>query len=153
MQRVVHDVERGKRAIYQSIYDWELTADLSGATAWRVAIPTNPFAERADWRDVRFDAALLREVFEKEVWERKLKRAIGDSLRRAKSELAGKEISIVLLSGGSANIRWMTLLLNRDFGKQLSGATVIELGENFQEIVAKGLAIECGRRFYTDGPR
>jgi hypothetical protein len=100
MRRVVHDVERGKRAICQSIYDWELTADLSSATAWRVAIPTNPFAERADWRDVRFDAALLREVFEREVWDRKLKRAIGDSLRRAKSGLAGKEISIVLLSGG-----------------------------------------------------
>ncbi len=151
IRRVVHVVERGKLAICQSVSDWALTADLSRATAYRVSVPTNPFAEHADWRDVRFDAALLRQVFEREVWDRKLKRAIGDSLRRATSELAGKEISIVLLSGGSANIRWMKLLIDKEFSKDLANATVVDLSENFQEIVAKGLAIECARRFYTDG--
>jgi len=57
----------------------------------------------------------------------------------------------VLLSGGSSNIRWVVNLLQRDVGERLGDATVLELQENFQEIVAKGLAIECARRTFNAG--
>lgn len=78
-------------------------------------------------------------------------RAIADAIHRARSDLAGKAISICLLSGGSSNIRWIKPLIDRDLRSLLPDAELIELNENFQEIVAKGLAIECTRRFYTEG--
>jgi hypothetical protein len=58
-----------------------------------------------------------------------------------------RPITVVLLSGGSSNIRWLKPLLERDVASALSEAEVLELSENFQEIVAKGLAVECARRF------
>jgi hypothetical protein len=66
-------------------------------------------------------------------------------------ELGNKPITVVLLSGGSSNIRWLKPLLERDAAVALREAEVLELSENFQEIVAKGLAVECARRFYTGG--
>jgi hypothetical protein len=41
--------------------------------------------------------------------------------------------------------------LERDLHKALQDAQVLELSESFQEIVAKGLATECARRYYTQG--
>ena len=70
---------------------------------------------------------------------------------RAKRDLAGQTISVVLLSGGSSNIRWLRPLIERDLRGQLGQAQILELSENFQEIVAKGLAVECARRYYTEG--
>ncbi len=72
-------------------------------------------------------------------------------MQRAEAELGNKPITVVLLSGGSSNIRWLKPLLERDVAAALREAEVLELSENFQEIVAKGLAVECARRFYTAG--
>jgi hypothetical protein len=60
-------------------------------------------------------------------------------------------IRLLLLSGGSSNIRWLKPLIDRDLAGDLREAEIIELNENFQEIVSKGLAVECARRFYTAG--
>jgi hypothetical protein len=90
-------------------------------------------------------------VFINDVWTKRLRETIMTTLERAKSALGGQEISVVLLSGGSSNIRWLRPLLERDLRPQLEHAQILELNENFQEIVAKGLATECARRFYTGG--
>jgi hypothetical protein len=50
--------------------------------------------------------------------------------------------------GGSCNIRWLEKLLHRDFPSQLEGVPILPLKDDFQEVVAKGLAIECARKFY-----
>jgi hypothetical protein len=42
-------------------------------------------------------------------------------------------------------------MIERDLSGELRQAEILELSENFQEIVSKGLAIECARRFYTEG--
>ena len=50
---------------------------------------------------------------------------------------------LVLLSGGSSNLQWIKSLIQRDFSDQFDGAHILGLHGKFQEIVAKGLAIEC----------
>jgi hypothetical protein len=101
--------------------------------------------------NVRFDAGKLRVIYEERVWKQKLKQTIVATLERANADLKGQGISIVLLSGGSSNIRWLRPLIERDLKSLLGNAQVLELSENFQEIVAKGLATECARRFFTEG--
>ena len=54
-----------------------------------------------------------------------------------------------MISGGSSNIRWFERLITEEFGNDLAHAKPIPLSGSFQEIVAKGLAIECARRFYN----
>ena len=72
---------------------------------------------------------------------------ISSTVECARAELKGQEITIVLLSGGSSNIRWLRPLLERDLKPLFKDTQIIELNENFQEIVAKGLATECACRF------
>jgi len=100
---------------------------------------------------IRLEAAELRSIYEERIWKQSLLPTIRETLKRAELELDGKSISIVLLSGGSSNIRWLKPLIERDLHQHLRGAEILELSENFQEIVAKGLAVECARRFYTEG--
>ncbi len=69
-------------------------------------------------------------------------------MQRAKQDLSGAPVTVVLLSGGSANIRWLIELLRRDFDTELNQAEILTL-KDFQEVVSKGLAAECARRYYT----
>lgn len=151
LKKTLFTIESAKIAICSSIANWSLNADLSNATASRIPVPRNPFDADTAWTEVRFDAAMLKQMFEVGVWSKKLKSTIADAIHRARGELEGKQISICLLSGGSSNIRWIKPLIERDLKALLPDAELIELSENFQDIVAKGLAIECTRRFYTDG--
>ncbi len=152
-KRMIQSVEQAKIAICSSIANWNLDADLSGAATHLIAIPRDPFSESGSWAEVRIDAARLRQIFEEGVWKPRLLPAIRDALSRAERELRGKSISVVLLSGGSSNIRWLKPLLKRDISSQLGDAEILELNDDFQEIVARGLAIECARRYYTKGER
>jgi len=71
------------------------------------------------------------------------------TLARGKEELEGAPISLVLLSGGSANIGWLRELIQEEFAvDQLQGVEILPLPD-YQEVVAKGLALECARRFYN----
>jgi hypothetical protein len=85
-------------------------------------------------------------VFVKKVWEDQLRSVVKTVLDRGRDELNAAPITVVLLSGGSANIRWLRELLKRDFSEELSHAQILEL-KDYQEVVAKGLAVECVRRF------
>jgi hypothetical protein len=57
--------------------------------------------------EVSFNASRLKSIFEDRIWKKKLLPSIRKGLERANQELEGKPISAVLLSGGSANIKWI----------------------------------------------
>lgn len=139
-----HEIEDAKLALSRSITDWRLDAPL--ALSVPVAIPANPFAESA-MINGQLSATEFREVFIKRIWLKQLKEVVQKVVERGKDELNGAPITVVLLSGGSANIKWLRELVKRDFQVELAHAEVLEL-KDYQEVVSKGLAVECVRRFY-----
>jgi hypothetical protein len=92
-------------------------------------------------------AADFRDVFMQRVWSQELKNVVKRALDRGRDELNGAPITVVLLSGGSANIKWLKELLRKDFRSELATAEILEL-KDYQEVVSKGLAVECVRRFH-----
>lgn len=150
-KNVLQAVERAKIAICNSIANWDLTENLAGVAPFQLSIPVDPFSSTSVLANVRLDAGKFRKLFEERIWAPKLKDAIVATMDRARADIGGQPISVVLLSGGSSNIRWLRKLLDRDLRERLSSADILELNENFQEVVAKGLAVECARRYYTGG--
>jgi hypothetical protein len=151
-KRLLHAVETAKLSVCRSIANWKLEDDVSGVAPFPVSVPSDPYDPASAFATLKLDAGMLRRIFEDRVWKQKLKDAIHKTIERARQELKGQGISIVLLSGGSSNIRWLAKLIQRDLmATDLRNADILELSENFQEIVAKGLATECARRFYTEG--
>lgn len=110
----------------------------------------DPFTEDSTRASKRLDAQESRR-YTQDVWNTLLKEAVSKTIDRAKDELGGQEITVVLLTGGSSNIRWLRSLVERDVKNHLQSAQILELSENFSEVVAKGLATECARRYYTGG--
>ena len=78
--------------------------------------------------------------------EERLRAVVGQALKRARHDLQGAPVSILLLSGGSANIGWLQNLIERDFQSELEKTDVLRLPD-YQE----GLAVECARRFFSEG--
>lgn len=151
MRKLVSQVERAKIHICDTLADWSLDAQYSPGPGMQISIPKNPFAERPDEVSIRFDAAQLRDVFIRRVWNDRLKPALTTAIARAKDELGGRQIDIVLLSGGSANIRWLARLVQELLPSSFPDAEILELQGSFQEVVSKGLAIECARRTFNGG--
>lgn len=145
--RTSFEVESLKITLCKQVSDWGLEASLSGQT--KVRLPSNPFMEKSPSKSVPFSATEMRNIFRNEVWSKRLKPAIQLCLKRASEDLGGEPITIVLLSGGSANIGWLRVALFTDFAVELAGAQALPLPD-FQEVVSKGLAVECARRFYSD---
>ena len=116
-----------------------------------ISVSINPFGQNSPVATLLLDASMMRNTYENKIWAPRLREAVASTIARARNELSGQQITIVLLSGGSSNIRWLRPLLERDLHTSLPDAQVLELSENFQEVVAKGLAIECARRYYTHG--
>ena len=150
-KRVIAQVEKAKLHICDTLADWGLEAKYSPGPAMQIRVPRNPFTESTEYVEVRLDAYRLREVFIKDVWNSRLKLAITTAIARAKEELSGRSIDIVLLSGGSANIRWLTKLMEGLIPSTFPNAEILEMQESFQEVVSKGLAIECARRTFNQG--
>lgn len=150
-RRLLRSVEQAKIVICSGISSWRLDADLSSSTACRVDVPQRPLSEASPCASLRLEASDLLKIFEDRIWKQKLLPAIRETIKRGEVELEGRRISIVLLSGGSSNIRWIKPLIQRDLAHELRQAEILELSENFQEIVSKGLAVDCARRFYTGG--
>ena len=143
---LAYRLEGAKLAICRSVQNWSLDAPLSLSVP--VAAPDDPFASTPRAVNLQFSAAELRSAFVTKVWEARLRSIVQLALRRGKAELSGAPVTVVLLSGGSANIRWLIELLHRDFAAELAEAEILRL-QDFQEVVAKGLAAECARRYYT----
>lgn len=142
----VYAVENLKLALCKQITNWRLDASLTLSAT--IALPADPFSASNIFINGQFSASELRNVFISKVWEQRLKPVIRRALQRGKEELSGAPISVVLLSGGSANIGWLRELLQRDFASELSNVEILQLPD-YQEVVAKGLAVECARRFYN----
>jgi hypothetical protein len=151
MKELLHSIESAKITICNSIANWSLTANLSGVTPYSVSLPIDPFNGKSRRASARLDANMVRDIYVNKIWTARLRDAVNTTLERAEMELNGQPITVVLLSGGSSNIRWLRPLIERDLKHGLANAQIIELVENFQEIVAKGLATERARRYYTGG--
>jgi hypothetical protein len=146
-QRTAFEIERIKLRLCRLITDWRLGAPL--AATEEVLLPSKLFAKERGVKLVVFSAVELRKIFEEDVWKEELAPVVRNALCNAQQSLRGHPVNVVLLSGGSANIGWLEHLLRRDFEDELMQADVLPL-ENYQEVVSKGLAVECARRFYTD---
>jgi len=146
-QRAAFEVERVKLKLCHAIHDWKLDADLTQTE--NVLLPVNMFSEDMSGQVVIFSAKELRDIFWKEVWGRQLSDTIKNAMTNAASNLRGQPINLVLLSGGSANIGWLSELLRTEFVEELRSATFLPL-EDYKEVVSKGLAVECARRFYSE---
>lgn len=144
--RLTYRVEEPKITLCRLIKDWGLDAPLS--TSVPIPVPQDVFADSSPVVNLQFSAAELRGAFFSKVWQAHLRPIIRLTLQRGKEGLSGALITVVLLSGGSANIRWLTELLKREFTTELQQAEILQL-KDFQEVVSKGLAVECARRYYS----
>lgn len=142
----LREIELAKLQLSKKIQNWNLnTLPTESIT---LEIPDDPFSEAPDRIPFYLSAEMLRDVFVREIWARKIKGCIKKAIKTASDALAGRPLDIVLLSGGSANLRWLEELIRREFVDDLQGAAIVSLREDYQEVVSKGLAIECARRGY-----
>lgn len=145
--RTAIELEDAKLALCRQITNWNLEAALTQQT--QVRLPVDPFTDNPATKSIPFSATRLRAVFIEKIWNCSLKGVVRRTFERASEDLQSQPVSIVLLSGGSANIGWLEALLLNDFSKELTEAQVVRLPD-YQEVVSKGLAVECTRRYYTD---
>lgn len=146
---LVFHVEHAKIAVCSAINDWGIETEYSIVPGAQVQIPLDPLKEKTDYASARLDAYNLREIFVNKIWKTNIYPLICSSLEKARNELQGQQISVILLSGGSSNIRWLGSLIRDELIPKLGDAELLELREDFQEIVSKGLAVECTRRFFS----
>lgn len=144
--RAIHDVEDAKIRICRRITNWGPDAPLSVTD--RVPLLADPFGNSDEHLVCTLTGEGLRDIFVNRLWPEHLRPVIKRSLTRGKEELGGQPVSVVLLSGGSCNIGWVRRLLEADFSYYIAGAQILPI-DDYQQVVAKGLAIECARRFYT----
>lgn len=144
--QLVYRIEEAKLALCRMMRNWSLD-DVQNLSV-PITVPNDPFVASTDMVSVQFSAGEFRALFRSKIWEPHLRPAVKLALQRGIEELNGAPITVVLLSGGSANIRWIVDLLQHDFPAELNGSEILQLAD-FQEVVSKGLAVECARRFYT----
>ena len=146
LNRLITEIEPYKKKLVEMIGGWELAGECYEKVS--MLMPKNPFSADLDWIGCDFRGHELRRIYIDKIWNIHLKKIVSQVLVRAKGELRKKSITTTLLSGGSSNMKWLEKLLVRDFSEELADAKPLPLGHSFQEIVAKGLAIECARRYY-----
>ena len=150
-QWVIHFVEKAKRQLSTTINrasrGWSSNVP-PAAEEW-IELPREPYAEDSEWDRVPISTSTFLEVFTGRVWDPHLKPLILRTIQNATPALEGKPINRVILSGGTANIGWISEWILRDI-PSLCGAIMVDIKEDYQEVVAKGLAIECARRFFSE---
>lgn len=137
--------EQKKIELTNAITDWRL--DTRNGDVVEVEVPSDPLKKSSVHVPQEFYGHQMYTVFEK-MWNTKLKSVVREVLKRANNRLSGNKIDVSLISGGSANIGWLTSLLMRDFGEELSDAEPVNIKGSYQDVVANGLAIECARRHF-----
>ncbi len=137
--------EQKKIELANAITDWQL--DTENYDQVEVDVPTDPLAESTRVVPCELYGHQMFAVFE-EIWNTKLKGVVKNVIRGAHDRLNGNKIDVSLISGGSANIGWLTALLMRDFSEELQGAEPVNIEGSYQDVVANGLAIECARRHF-----
>lgn len=145
--RIEREIESTKKALSAQITDWTLGSAICYEKS-PIKLPKNPFDANTSWYESELIGHQFKAVFEREIWEKQLKKTISQVISRGREELRGRPITSTLVSGGSSNIRSLEKLLERDFSEELGHARPLPLSSSFQEVVAKGLAIECARRYF-----
>lgn len=145
----LRQVERKKIELSRSIVSWDLESPIVQSVIFDV--PEDPFREDSAEVTIRLTGEELREIVVSEVWPKELKPTVKAAFKNASDGLGHNALHVALMSGGSANLRWLEPLLRKDFEDALEGTEVVSLQESYQEVVAKGLAIECARRGYEEG--
>ena len=143
---MIYEVEGAKLALCEQIRSWKLDDDNNCSVNLRWL--QDPFQRDSGHAVVQFSARDLRGVSFSASGKRDLSRLSAMSSLRRAPETGGSPLDFLLLSGGSANIQWLRELIIRDFGNQLDEQQILKL-DDYQEVVSKGLAIECTRRFYS----
>ncbi|MEW6186004.1 MAG: hypothetical protein AB1585_09730 [Thermodesulfobacteriota bacterium] len=144
---VVYRIEKAKLTICQNIFDWRLDAELNITVP--ITLPESPFSQGGKKINTKIIGKELREIFIDKIWKQHLKNIINQTLQRGKEYLENAPpISVILLSGGSANIGWLQELIKNEFIDQLRNAEILRLPD-FQEVVSKGLAVECARKYFN----
>lgn len=141
---LVHRIENLKLALCRRVSDWSLTSDQRYPVP--IGIPVDMFADEPRHTTVTFSISELREVFIQNIYQPYLKPFILKKVETAHELLDGAPITIILLSGGSANIGWLTKFIQTELAEAVDHAPVVRIPD-YQEVVAKGLAVECARRF------
>jgi hypothetical protein len=148
---LLQQVESAKIELCSKIRDWDLTAKLHQKV--KLKIKSNIFDYDSATKDIDFTADEFRDLFINEIWNRQIRRPVADAFKRSVEANEGYGVNVVLISGGSANIKWLQHLIKRDFPEEVSSAHVASLQESYQDIVSKGLAIENVRRNLPKTPQ
>lgn len=139
-------IEEVKISLCERINDWTLESPDYSHVA--VELPYDPTDRESTWFQADLYSHELRDVFQSKLWNTNIKPALKNVLDRASEGLKGRNITVTLLSGGSSNVRYLQKLLDKEFVESLCMARPVAISTSFQEVVAKGLAIECARRNY-----
>lgn len=145
LERLIRDIEGYKIELTNKIHEWATDSEAYDRVTLKT--PSNPFLD-SEWKTTELFSHEFRRIFKTDIWEKNLSKVIKQVLARASEKLKQRNISITLISGGSSNIRWLEKFLIKDYGDLLVNAEPIPVRHSFQEIVAKGLAIECSRRYF-----
>jgi hypothetical protein len=151
MEDVVYGIETEKLALSSQIFDWSTEADLSSVRV-PVSLPRLPWEPSEGYIETWVHANDLRDVFINKVWSNHVRPSIESTVERGKQDLSGQQIDVVLLSGGTCNLKWLKILIERDLREQIDYASILTLS-NYRDVVAQGLAIECARQFYTESSK
>lgn len=146
---MVHEVEAPKVALCRSISRWSLDPGPDDSSAVPVSVPSHPFSSSTERVEARLTAGDLRRIFVDDLWKPHLRPLIKTCLSRAQSELRSQPITVCLLSGGSSNVGWFRLLVESELSSQFESPVPAIPILDYQEVVAKGLAVECTRRFFN----
>ncbi|MCB2154935.1 hypothetical protein KQI84_08605 [bacterium] len=144
--RLVYSLEEPKIRLSNSIQKWGLNLALTGSEL--VEIPEDPFNLNSPMIQLRLTTSEFQEVFICE-WNEYLKALVVQTIARHARQNDSRPIDIVLLSGGGANIGWLRELLHRDIDGLAEEVPIVTV-EDYQQVVAHGLAIECTRRYYDE---
>lgn len=143
---LVHRVENLKLALSRATTDWSLGAEQRFSAS--VAVPVDPFVLEGKNTYATMSVADLRDVFVNNIYIPQLKSFFDSRLKAGREILEHAALSVVLLSGGSANLGWLKELLRRDFVDYLEAVPFVQIPD-YQQVVAQGLAVDCAREFAT----
>lgn len=144
-EKLERRVEEYKINLVNRISDWNL--DSENYIKVQIDVPKDIFSSN-EWVTKELIDHQFKEVFEHEIWNKRLKHTVKTVLKRASESLSDRKVDMTLISGGSSNIGWLQKLLQRDFSGDLENAKPVAINQSFQEVVSMGLAIECARRYF-----
>ncbi|WP_141629470.1 hypothetical protein [Pseudomonas sp. PAMC 25886] len=147
IEQIEKEIETTKKNLTNQITNWSIGNTVCYEKS-PIKLPKNPFSSETLWYESELIGHQFKTVFEREVWDKQIKKTIAQVISRGREALRGRPITSTLISGGSSNIRILEKLLERDFSEELGHARPLPLSSSFQEVVAKGLAIECARRYF-----